>query len=212
MPKYLLKKKDNWPKRLIGLTGPMCAGKSAVARLISQEGIPVLDVDCLAREVVKPGSEVLQRLVRTTQRDILKSDGSLDRARLLDLMLSGDEIKKNVEGIMHPEIYRLMDKRLQSLAEAGAGMVFVEVPLLFEAGWEDMFDFIITVSAPEELCMERLVRRNDIEPQKARDWFKWQMPPEEKSRRADYIIFNDLDLDSLKSQVMNLIGILKAKK
>ena len=126
----------------------------------------------------------------------------------MDLMLSSDRIRQTAEGIIHPEIFRLMDERLQGLSSAGYDMVFVEVPLLFEAGWEDFFDFIVTVLAPKEVCIERFVKRTNIEPQKALNWFKQQMPPEEKIKRADYIIFNDMDLDNLKNQVIKLIETL----
>ncbi|MGQ9499713.1 MAG: dephospho-CoA kinase [Dissulfurimicrobium sp.] len=211
MPQTYLKKKKNWPPKVIGLTGVIASGKSTVARLISRMGIAVLDTDMLAREAVKPGAPALKRLVDSIGTGIIGPDGGLDRAQLLELMLSDARIKQVVEDIMHPEIFRLMDERLKTLKETGADLVFVETPLLFEAGWEGLFDMIVTVSAPDATCIERLAERNDMERQKARKWLKQQLPQEEKARRANYVIFND-SLNSLQDQVARLIANINGIK
>ncbi|MGB9712141.1 MAG: dephospho-CoA kinase [Dissulfurimicrobium sp.] len=199
-----LKKKDSWPKKVIGLTGIIASGKSTTARLISQMGITVLDADELAKDAVRPGTQALQRLVNTLGTGILKQNGDLDRARVLGLILSDAGIKQTVENIIHPEILKLMDERLKALKAKGVEMVFVEVPLLFEAGWEGLFDMIVTVSAPEKACIKRLIERNNIGRRKAIMWLKQQLPQGEKIRRSDYVIFNDFQ-ENLQKQVAKLI-------
>lgn len=204
MSQPIFKKKKDWPKKVIGLTGVIASGKSTVAKIISSMGIAVLDTDELAKEAVRPGAPTLQRLANAIGIEILGPDGDLDRARLLEFMLSDPKIKQAVEEIMHPEIFRLMDERLKALKAAGVDLVFVETPLLFEAGWEDLFDMTVTVSAPDDICIERLVKRNNIGRQKALKWLGQQFSQEEKIRRADYIIFND-SLKDLQDQVVRLV-------
>jgi dephospho-CoA kinase len=211
MPQTYLKEKKNWPKKVIGLTGVVASGKSTVAKLISQMGIAVLDTDEIAREAVRPGAPALKRLADSIGAGIIGPDGGLDRARLLELMLSDARIKQAVEEVMHPEIFRLMDERLKALKATGADLVFVETPLLFEAGWEGLFDLIVTVSAPDATCIERLAKRNGMERQKAKKWLKQQLPQEEKIRRANYVIFND-SLNSLQDQVARLIANINGIK
>jgi dephospho-CoA kinase len=196
---------------VIAVTGAIASGKSTVSRLLSQRGFPVIDTDVLARQAVEPGEPALKRLVQALGRGILRADMGLDRAALLDLMLSDRDSRRLVEGVIHPRVQQRMDQILRELAASGHQCAVVEVPLLFEAGWERQFDFVVAVTAPESACLDRLVERNRMPRGKAVRWLNAQMPQEEKARRSDFVIRNDGDMNSLEAQVDVLTELLRKK-
>jgi len=178
---------------------------------LAGHGIPVIDADGLAREAVQPGSPALRDLARAFGGAVLLPDGSLNRPALLDLMLSSPRAKKQVEEIIHPRVLQLMDGRLREFAASGSRLAVVEVPLLFEAGWAELFDFIVTVTAPEGECLRRTVERNRIPEEKARRWLDSQMPQEEKAGASDFVIVNDGDLAGLERKIRRLLARLRGK-
>jgi dephospho-CoA kinase len=205
------KKRTNRPAMVIAVTGAIASGKSTVSGLLSQRGFPVIDTDALARQAVKPGEPALEKLVRALGQGILRADMGLDRALLLDLMLSDRDVRRLVGDIIHPCVHRRMDQMLQELAASGRQLAVVEVPLLFEAGWEGQFDFVVAVTAPESECIERLIQRNRLPREKAVGWLAAQTPQEEKARRSDFVIRNDGDIDKLQAQVDALTELLRKK-
>jgi dephospho-CoA kinase len=199
----------NWPARVIGLTGGIASGKSTVGRMLSEQDFPVIDTDRLAKEVVEPGKPALEELVMAFGREILGDNGTLDRRRMLDVILTDADARQLVEKIIHPHVFKRMDKILQHLAASGNNVVIVEVPLLFEAGWQDLFDYVVTVLAPEPLCIKRLTKRKEISHEMASKWMATHIPQEVKAKRSDYIIHNNAGLDELRTQVNNLAKVLR---
>jgi dephospho-CoA kinase len=147
------KRSSNWPARVIGLTGGIASGKSTMGRMLSEQNFPVIDTDKLAREVVEPGKPALEKLVSTFGAKILKDDKTLARHRMLEMILTDADARQLVENIIHPHVFKRMDQILQHLAASGNNVVIVEVPLLFEAGWQDLFDYVVSVVAPEPICI-----------------------------------------------------------
>ncbi len=203
------KRSPDWPDRVIGLTGGIASGKSTVLEMLSGQKFPIIDTDRLAREVVEPRGPALEKIIKVFGKKILKNDGTLDRKRMLDMMLSDIKARRLVEGIIHPRVFRRMDQALRQLAASGRDLVLVEVPLLFEAGWQDLFDYIVTVVTPESTCIERLTRRNKVSHDKAIRWIASQIPQEVKARRSDYILYNNGGLNGLRVQVNRLAEVLK---
>jgi dephospho-CoA kinase len=149
------KRSSDRSAKVIGLTGGIASGKSTVGRMLSKQNFPVIDTDKLAREVVEPGKPALKKLVKAFGTKILKDDKTLDRHRMLEMILTDAGARQLVENIIHPYVFKRMDQILQQLAASGNNIVIVEVPLLFEAGWQDFFDYIISVVAPESICTGR---------------------------------------------------------
>jgi dephospho-CoA kinase len=212
----ILSKKDefckrplNWPDKVIGLTGGIASGKSTVGRMLSGHNFPVIDTDRLAKEVTVPGGPALAELVKTFGREILDDNKVLDRHRLLNIILDDASVRQLVERIVHPYVFKRMDGKLQHLAASGKNIVIVEVPLLFEAGWQKLFDYIVAVLAPEPLCIERLVKHKNISPEMASKWIATQISQEVKAGKSDYVVQNDAGLNELQAQVNRLSEVLR---
>jgi|LGVF01.1.fsa_nt_gb dephospho-CoA kinase len=203
------KRSSNWPAKVIGLTGGIASGKSTVGRMLSEQNFPVIDTDKLAREVVEPGKPALKELVSAFGTEILKDDKILDRHRMLEMILTDAGTRRLVENIIHPYVFKRMDQILQQLAASGANVVIVEVPLLFEVGWQDLFDYVISVVAPEPICIKRLAERKKMSLDMASRWMSTQIPQEVKAKRSDYVVHNNAGLEELQVQVDRLSGVLR---
>ena len=203
------KKSPDWPARVVGLTGGIASGKSTVGRMLSGQNFPLIDTDRLSREVIEPKEPALEELVRAFGEKILRDDGTLDRQEMLDIILTDAKARRLVEGIIHPRVFKRMDQALRQLAASGYDLVLVEIPLLFEAGWQDLFDYIVTVVAPDSACIKRLSRRNKVSRAKALRWIATQIPQRVKAKRSDYILYNDTELDGLQIQVNRLAEVLR---
>ena len=203
------KRSSNWPAKVIGLTGGIASGKSTVRRMLSEQNFPVIDTDKLAREVVEPGKPALEELVSTFGAEILKDDKTLDRHRMLEMILTDAGTRRLVENIIHPYVFKRMDQILQQLAASGNNVVIVEMPLLFEAGWQDLFDYVITVVAPEPICTKRLAERKKMSIDMASRWMATQISQEVKARKSDYVVHNNAGLDELQIKVNNLAKLLR---
>lgn len=176
--------------RVIGLTGGIATGKSSVALFFAERGIPVIDADQLARDAVPPGSPALERLVALFGREILTHDGLLDRKRLGALAFSEPEKRRQLEGILHPEIRKLAEERIAQAAEAGHRRLIYMAPLLIEAGATDRVDDIWVVTVGSEIQLERLMRRDGISRELAERIVSSQMPLSQKERYGSVVIDN----------------------
>lgn len=176
--------------RVIGLTGGIATGKSTVAQFFSERGIPVIDADQLARDAVLPGSPALDRIVSLFGRDILSHDGRLDRRRLGNLVFSDLEKRRQLEGILHPEIRRRAETQITQAAAAGHQRLIYMAPLLIEAGATDRVDTVWVVTVRPEIQMERLMRRDGISREQAERLIDSQMPLSEKERCGSVVIDN----------------------
>ncbi len=193
-------------KRVIGLTGGIATGKSTVSRLFRELGAPVVDADLIARRVVAKGSEALQELVDLLGPQILKPDGSLDRARLGEIIFADPEIRQKVDEIMHPRVFVQMQEATQkALASARGPVVILDVPLLFESGYTlRLADETLVVYAEPSVQKARLMARNNVDAAEAERRIASQMSLEEKLRRADYVIDNSGSLSETEKQVRRL--------
>ncbi len=190
---------------LIAVTGGPGSGKSTTCRIMERLGIPVIDADGVVRGLVTPKSPVLALLTTRFGPSILQKDGSLNRKALLDLILFDVEARRFVEKTVHPEVRTKIHQSAQELAISGHEIVAVEVPLLFEKGWEKDFDHVLAVIAPEETCIERIARRKGISLETARKLVSIQMPQDEKARRADTVITNESGIEQLEEKVADFI-------
>lgn len=174
---------------VFGLTGGLGSGKSSVANHYRGRGLPVLDADALAREVVAPGSPGLARVAREFGPDLVQG-GALDRQKLAALVFADPGARQRLENITHPLIGELRDARVRELEARGEPLVGYEVPLLFEKGLERALRPVVLVSAPEPLQVARAQRRDQSSEQAIRARLAAQLPLSEKASRADYIIDN----------------------
>ncbi|MBD3368158.1 MAG: dephospho-CoA kinase [Candidatus Eisenbacteria bacterium] len=180
----------------VGLTGGMGAGKSVVAARFASHGADVLTADDIARELLEPGGPLLDRLVGAFGEDIVRSDGTLDRARLAELAFASEVATDRLNTIVHPP---LVDELLRRLRENDAEIVVVDAALLAEWGILDAFDVVVAVVAPVEDRVKRLVAagytREDVLARMAR-----QMDPEAVANMSDIVIRNEGTLAELEER------------
>ncbi|MDU5143442.1 MAG: dephospho-CoA kinase [Paenibacillus dendritiformis] len=186
----------------IGLTGGIASGKSTVSRLLVERGALLVDADRIAREIVLPGSPALDRIAERFGADMLLADGSLDRKRLGNVVFSNPAERKALEEITHPAIRQEMMTQMRRLEEEHPqSLVVVDVPLLYESGLTDRFEEIVVVYVPEEIQLERLMRRDEITEAEASERLRSQWDIEMKRERADYVIDNSKGMEETRKQV-----------
>jgi dephospho-CoA kinase len=176
--------------RVIGLTGGIASGKSSIARFFQAKGAVVIDADQLAREAVDLGSRGLAEVVAAFGKGILMPDGRLDRQRLGVLVFSDSRKRRQLEGILHPEIKRLAEERIACAAGTGQRVLFYMAPLLIEAGATDRVDEVWVVTVRPEVQLERLVLRDGISRDEAQRIIASQMPLAEKEKQGRIVIDN----------------------
>ncbi|KGQ22748.2 dephospho-CoA kinase [Thermus filiformis] len=195
----------------VGITGSLGSGKSTVAALLRERGYPVLDADALARE----GREVLREEICRAFPEACR-EGALDERALARLVFSDEEKLRLLEGLLHPYVRRRLEEEMARLREAWPGggakapILFLEIPLLFEVGWEKALDRTLVVAAPLEARLERVRLRSGLSREEALAREARQLPQEEKVRRADYVLWNTGDLDRLRRAVEALLRVLES--
>lgn len=187
--------------KLIGLTGGIASGKSAVARMLAAAGVPVVDADVLAREVVAPGTEGLRAVAARFGAAALAPDGSLDR-KALGAIVFGDALaRRDLNAIVHPAVASLAVQRLDALRQGGASVAVYEVPLLFENDLDAAMDATLLIAAPEATQLSRMAARDGFDEAAARARLAAQLPLEAKRRRATATIDNDGTLADLSARL-----------
>ncbi|WP_018461599.1 dephospho-CoA kinase [Thermus oshimai] len=189
---------------IIGLTGNIGSGKSTVARLLRAWGYKVVDADELARRARENKKEELKRLFPEAFRG-----EELDTRALGRLVFSDPERLKALEALLHPEIRRLLEEELKGLE--GERVVFLEIPLLFEKGWEGRLDGVLLVKAPLELRLERVMARSGLSREEVLARERAQMPEEEKAGRADWVLENRGGLEELEENLRAILRAIEAK-
>lgn len=183
----------------IGLTGGIASGKSTVARLLAEKGVPVIDADALARRVVEPGSPALAEIAARWPSVV--EDGRLDRKALAAIVFSDPAERKALEAITHPRIRAEAERRFAEAEAAGAPQAVYEAALLFENDLDRELDATILVAAPIEQQIERLRARDGLDRRAAEERLRAQLPLEEKRARATFVVENDADLETLRRRV-----------
>jgi dephospho-CoA kinase len=194
--------------KVLGLTGGLGAGKSTVARLFAARGVPVLDADALAREVVAPGQPAHAQIA-SVWPDALAGDGTIDRKRLGHIVFADPAARAHLEAITHPHIQALAERRFAALAAAGHPLVIYEATLLVETGRHLDFDGLIVVTASPATQLERVVARGGLTRDAAEARLAAQAPVEAKRAAATYVIDNSGDLSATESQVDALLEKLR---
>ena len=182
---------------LFGLTGGIASGKSTVARHGASRGLPVVDADQIAREVVAPGSEGLAAVVGAFGDGVLAPDGSLDRAKVAALVFADADARRALETLLHPRIGVATVRTAHALAEAGHPLACYEAALLVESGQADLFRPLVVVVAPESSQVERSMARDAAAEDEVRRRIASQLPMRDKIAAADWVIDNGGDPDAL---------------
>jgi dephospho-CoA kinase len=187
----------------VGLTGGIASGKSTAAKFFGALGVPILDSDQIARDVVEPGQPPLERLVERFGPKILTPDGHLDRPALRDIVFSDPKARTDLEALTHPAIGAAMEARS---ATAGGPYQILVIPLLVEKNLAAHVDRVLVVDCDEELQIRRLRDRDGSTPEQVQAILKAQVPRAARLKAADDVIHNDKDMSAVREQVATLHG------
>ena len=176
---------------ILGLTGGISCGKSAVAETLRRYvGATTLDIDKVTRWLTEPGGELFEIYVRHFGRGVVTEEGYLDRKKIGEIIFNQPDERAWINSVAHPILLNHARNFLVECSEAGAGLVVLEVPLLFEAGWEHLFDEIWAVYTKRQLQIRRLMSRDNLTKPQALARIDAQMSREEICSRADVVIRN----------------------
>lgn len=186
---------------LIGLTGGIASGKSTVARRLYEHGAVHIDADQLARRVVEPGKPAFTAVVEAFGPEVVRADGTLDRARLGEIVFHDDAARERLNGIVHPAVRELSKRLIAEAAEADPDAVVVyDVPLLVEASVDHAFDLIVVTSAGRKQQVRRLVEERGMDPIHAEARVDSQVDDEERRKIADVVVDTSGTLGHTMSQ------------
>lgn len=178
--------------KVIGLTGGIASGKSTASRYLAQNGLPVLDADVMAREIVQPGMPALKEIVEAFGEDMLLITGELDRKALGRLVFSDPEALKKLNAITHPKIRERLLKHLESIEDMKSyPAVIIDAALLMETGWHELVDDVWLIVIDENHQKRRLIERNAITELEAQTMMAIQMPMADKMKLARVWIDNN---------------------
>jgi len=186
---------------VIGLTGSIGTGKSEAARYLAQLGAEVIDADQVGHEAYTPQSEVWHNVVGVFGKEILDSNGEVDRKKLGAIVFSNPDQLSRLNQIMHPLMARIVAEEIEDLRGQGVEVAVVEAALLFEAGWDSLVGEVWVTDSSEDLVIQRLSERNGLTKEEARKRISSQMDRSERLSRADLVIDNSGDIAAMESTI-----------
>jgi dephospho-CoA kinase len=194
---------------LFGLTGGIASGKSTVADILRNAGVPVLDADKLGHQVLEKGGEAYGPVLELFGSNILSKEGVIDRQKLGQQVFDNDAARKKLEAITHPAISRLAKKGIALIEESGVELAFYEAALLVETGIYKGLEGLIVVKCSIENQLRRVMARDGFSKEAAAARIASQLPLEEKLAVADYTISNDGDFDMVHMETMRVLDAIR---
>jgi dephospho-CoA kinase len=185
----------------VALTGGIASGKTTVANLFAGLGVPLIDTDVIARQVVEPGEPALAQVVATFGPDVLDTDGRLDRRRMRERIFADPTAKQRLEAILHPAIRAEMERQSR---EVGGPYQVLVIPLLTEGKRREHVDRVLLVDVPEELQIQRLMMRDGVTHEQARASLNAQATRADRLAMADDVVRNTGRVDDLRAEVAML--------
>jgi len=196
---------------VIGLTGGIASGKSTVSKILAQTGAPVIDADKIAHEVVMPKQLAWEKIVSHFGISVLLDSGQLNRAALGAKVFSNPTERKWLENLIHPLVQAAIEQAIQVCQHEKKEIVVLDIPLLYEVGWETLVDETWVVSVDATTQLNRLVQRDHLLLVQAQKRIDSQMSLTEKVKRADYVIDNMFDLAKTREQVLKRWNQIRKK-
>jgi dephospho-CoA kinase len=194
--------------RVFGLTGGFATGKSTVVARVRARGVPGVEAEELAREVVEPGSDGLARVVEAFGTEMLGAARALDRRRLAKRVITDPSARERLESLLHPLIRALQKTRMAEIAARGEALACYEAPLLVEVGLASELRPLVVVVADEATQIERAKQRDGLDEKAARARIAAQMPLAEKRALADYVIENEGSLEELVAETDRVLDAI----
>jgi dephospho-CoA kinase len=191
---------------VLGITGGIATGKTAVSNILQEMGFDIIDMDIISREVIKL-QEIIKMLTKEFGTDILTNDG-IDRKKLRNAVFDSREKVDKLDSIMHPAIIKRSKEKIEELKDMKKKLIVVVIPLLFEVNLEYLTDKILLVAASREKQTERIIKRDNTNRTDAENIINSQMSLDEKRKKSDYIIENNGNLSELRRKVLEFLNNL----
>lgn len=191
--------------KIIGLTGGIATGKSTVSKLFRRVGIRVIDADIVYKELSKPGNVLYNKIIRLFSSSIVGPDYLIDWKKLGQMVYNDEELRTKLNALTHPVVKANLLSQIEKLKTQNEQYVVIEVPLLFESGFDSFCDITIVVSTKPEIQLSRLMVRDLIDREAALRKINAQMPLSEKCQKATYVIDNSNDLHKTEIQFQEIL-------
>ncbi|MGW8248453.1 MAG: dephospho-CoA kinase [Acidiferrobacterales bacterium] len=185
----------------IGLTGGIGSGKTTVSQLFEALDVPVIDADVIARSLLEPGTEATRQVISIFGKKIAINDREIDRAKLRELVFDDVDARKKLESILHPIVHQRI---LEQTAGLSSPYCIIVIPLLFEAGQQDLVDRVLVVDATIENQIRRAASRDQVDTLAIQKILDSQIDPRERLARADDVIENNAGIEQLRQRVLEL--------
>lgn len=199
----------------VGITGGIGSGKTEVCKIFERFGAKILYSDLVAKTIADTNETVRSRIKKEFGGESYLPDGTLDRQRMAKLVFQDEQLKEKLNAIIHPVVLEHIKKEIhQAKSEHAVPLFCVEAALIFEAKAEKMFDYLVVVDVPEELRIERIMKRDSISRTEVEQRINAQLQAKEKTSKADFVIYNTGDIKVLEHNcafVFNLLTILSMK-
>ncbi|MAH39347.1 MAG: dephospho-CoA kinase [Dehalococcoidales bacterium] len=190
--------------RVIGLTGGIGSGKSTASRFLAELGAAVIDADKVGHELLKPNTKIWQQLAAAFGKQILTSNGEINRKKLGRLVFGNPRRLDLLSQLMHPEIKKAVKVQLLEYQRQGASVAILEAPLLVEAGWTELVDEVWVTTASETTVLKRLKQQLGLSRKESLARIRSQLPLEERLKHADVVLNTELNLDELRGKIKEL--------
>jgi dephospho-CoA kinase len=194
--------------RRIALTGGIATGKSHVRAQFAANGVPTLDADTLARQALEPGSPGLAAVITRFGREVLDDAGALDRKKLAAIIFADRQARQDLEQIVHPFVRKAIDDWFASLDPKRYPFAIADIPLLYETGRDRDFEAVIVVACDDDEQLRRLIIRDGVTEEEARQRIRAQMPLAQKVRLADYLVRTDGTFAETNEQIRRVLAAL----
>jgi len=191
--------------KIIGLTGGIATGKSTVSKLFRRVGIRVIDADIVYKELSKPGNVLYNKIIGAFTSAIVGRDYLIDWKHLGQIVYNDEGLRQKLNDLTHPAVKKEILAQVEKLRQSNEHYVVIEVPLLFESGFDSLCDLTVVVKTNPEVQLSRLMIRDLIDKETAQVKIAAQMPLDEKCKRATYVIDNSTDLNSTEKQLQEIL-------
>jgi len=191
--------------KIMGLTGGIATGKSTVSKLFRRVGIRVIDADIVYKELSKPGNVLYNKIIGAFTSAIVGPDYLIDWKHLGQIVYNDDVLRQKLNDLTHPAVKKEILAQVEKLRQANEHYVVLEVPLLFESGFDSLCDLTIVVKTNPKVQLSRLMTRDLIDKETAQKKIAAQMPLDEKCKRATYVIDNSTDLNKTEKQLQEIL-------
>lgn len=192
--------------KVIGITGGIGSGKSTVSSYLKEKDYVIMDLDQYSRRVTEKGSPALDEIAEAFGRDMITEDGELDRKKMASVVFSDAEAKNRLERIVTDRVYEMVVSEIERYRASGKyDIIFMDAPILFEAGAEKLVDFVWFVTAMKDIRIRRVMERDGVSAEDVEARMASQMPEEVKAGRSDEIIDNSGGITELTEKIGELL-------